>query len=34
LGSIKASLGEEQECRKEVEEMLAHLQGFVEGVKL
>lgn len=32
--TIKAFLGEEQECRKEVEEKLANLQGFAEGLTL
>lgn len=32
--TIKAFLGEEQECRKEVEEKLAYLQGFAEGLTL
>ncbi len=32
--TIKAFLGEEQEHRKEVEEKLANLQGFAEGLIL
>ncbi len=32
--AIKAFLGEEQECRNEVEEKLANLQGFAEGLTL
>jgi hypothetical protein len=32
--TIKAFLGEEQGRRKEIEEKLANLQGFVEELKL